>query len=79
MASGIDFLGWINFFDHRVLRTKTKKRMLRNIKKKRFLLREKLISEESFCQSLQSYLGILSHCRGWRVEMMIKDPKKSNA
>jgi len=47
--SGVDFLGWIHFSDHRVLRTKTKQRMLRNIKSS--------VSKES----LQSYLGLLSH------------------
>jgi retron-type reverse transcriptase len=30
--SGVDFLGWIESGDHRVLRTSTKKRMFRNIK-----------------------------------------------
>lgn len=30
LASGIDFLGWVHFFDHRVLRTSTKRRMLRH-------------------------------------------------
>jgi len=29
LASGVDFLGWVHFPDHRVLRTVTKKRMLR--------------------------------------------------
>ena len=33
----MDFLGMVNFFDHRILRTKTKKRMLRKIKEKKFL------------------------------------------
>jgi len=31
IASGVDFLGWINFSKHRVLRTSTKKKMLKNI------------------------------------------------
>lgn len=48
-ASGVDFLGWVHFPDHRVLRTKTKQRMMRNIKN--------AICEES----LVSYLGLLSH------------------
>lgn len=32
VASGVDFLGWVNFPDHRLLRNKTKRRMLRNIR-----------------------------------------------
>ncbi len=35
VASGVDFLGWVHFPDHRVLRTTTKKRMFRNIKAKK--------------------------------------------
>jgi retron-type reverse transcriptase len=31
LASGVDFLGWVNFMNHRVLRTTTKKRMLKKI------------------------------------------------
>ena len=49
LNSGVDFLGWMNFYDYRVLRTKTKKRMLRKIK-------ENLTTE-----TLNSYLGLLKH------------------
>jgi retron-type reverse transcriptase len=48
--SGLDFLGWINFPNHLVLRTATKKRMFKKLKKNNY--------EE---QSLNSYLGIISH------------------
>src|SRR3989338_4541277 len=48
-ASGLDFLGWIHFPGHRVLRTVTKKRMFAKIKH--------CPSEET----LQSYLGLLGH------------------
>ncbi|MBI4067917.1 group II intron reverse transcriptase domain-containing protein, partial [Candidatus Kaiserbacteria bacterium] len=30
-ASGVDFLGWVHFSDHRVLRTSTKRRMLKRV------------------------------------------------
>jgi len=71
LASGVDFLGMVNFSDHRILRTKTKKRMLRKIKENGFLLREELISEARFSQSLQSYLGILKHCNGYDIQKEI--------
>lgn len=48
-ASGVDFLGWVHFSKHRVLRTKTRHRMMRRVK---------------YCpvnETLQSYLGLLSH------------------
>ncbi len=31
LASGVDFLGWVHFPNHRVLRTNTKRRMLRKV------------------------------------------------
>lgn len=59
---GIDFLGYVVRPHCRTLRTKTKKRILKKIKK------EKISS-----QSLQSYLGILKHCKGWKIREEIKD------
>ena len=50
LASGVDFLGWVHFQDHRVIRTVTKKRMFRNIK----------VKEGKF-ETVQSYLGLLKH------------------
>ncbi len=73
LVSGVDFLGMVNFFDHRILRTTTRKRMLRKIKEKKFLLREDLITEEMFNQSLQSYLGMLKHCRGYGILRRAKE------
>jgi len=46
-SSGIDFLGWIHFSDHRVLRMTTKRRMIKNL------------SRNSSEESLVSYLGML--------------------
>lgn len=48
-ASGVDFLGWIHFPTHRVLRTTTKRRMFRKVMN---------------CprrETIQSYLGMLNH------------------
>lgn len=49
LSSGIDFLGWVNFANYRVLRTATKRRMFRKIN-------ENLKSE-----IITSYLGLLKH------------------
>ncbi len=49
-ASGIDFLGWVHFPDHRVLRTTTKKRMFKKLK-----------STTNKPEVVQSYLGLLNH------------------
>ncbi|MBU2028405.1 reverse transcriptase/maturase family protein [Patescibacteria group bacterium] len=64
VSSGVDFLGMVNFPDHRILRTKTKRRMFKRISVKHKLYQEELISKESFNQSLQSYLGMLKHYNG---------------
>jgi hypothetical protein len=61
LASGIDFLGWIHFYDHRVLRTSTKRRMFKNIK-------EKKGKEET----VQSYLGLLRHGNTYNLVEKIK-------
>lgn len=71
-SSGVDFLGMVNFSSHRVLRTKTKRRMLKNMKKKRQDLENGVIFNESFEQSRQSYLGALKHCNGFRIKQMLE-------
>ncbi|MBU6231777.1 MAG: hypothetical protein KGI45_01545 [Patescibacteria group bacterium] len=50
VASGVDFLGWVHFPDHRVLRTTTKRRMLKRLK-----------ATACTPATLQSYLGLMSH------------------
>jgi RNA-directed DNA polymerase len=49
IASGVDFLGWVHFPDHRVLRTTTKRRMIRRIQ------------EAKKSATIQSYFGLLKH------------------
>ncbi|TSC90825.1 MAG: RNA-directed DNA polymerase (Reverse transcriptase) [Parcubacteria group bacterium Gr01-1014_2] len=58
---GIDFLGYVQFPHHRVLRTKTKRRIIQKIKQG--------ITE----QSLQSYLGVLSHANSYKLSQEIKN------
>ncbi len=67
-ASGVDFLGWVYFPTHRVLRTATKKRMLRNIEMK------KVKSDaEKLEATIQSYRGMLSHGNGYKLTMIISE------
>jgi retron-type reverse transcriptase len=49
-ASGIDFLGWVHFPNHRVLRTSTKKRALRNC-----------AGREADDVVVRAYVGLLRH------------------
>lgn len=62
IASGVDFLGWIHFPDHRVLRTSTKDRMFRGIG----------ASQEKDA-TVQSYLGLMSHGNTKKLQQKVKD------
>ncbi|HXK31860.1 MAG TPA: reverse transcriptase/maturase family protein [Candidatus Paceibacterota bacterium] len=68
---GVDFLGYVSFPYHRVLRTKTKRRMFRKIRQKIIELKLNKIPKESFNQSVQSYLGILKHCNSYKLKMKL--------
>jgi len=55
-ASGVDFLGWVHFPRHRVLRTATKRRVFRKLQKNQ--------SSETFA----SYLGLLGHGNAYKLK-----------
>lgn len=68
MASGVDFLGWVNFPGYRTLRQTTKKRMFRK-------LRENGYKEDS----LNSYLGMISHGDSFKIKKeLLKNYLKNN-
>ena len=56
VTSGLDFLGWVNFPDHRALRSSTRRRMFTKIQKSPSL------------ESLNSYLGLLKHGNTKKLE-----------
>ena len=58
-ASGVDFLGWIHFPNHRVLRTSTKRRML------------KRIATHPAPETVGSYLELLRHGNGVKIKQQI--------
>jgi RNA-directed DNA polymerase len=60
IASGVDFIGWVHFPKHRVLRTSTKRRMLKSLRNNP--------KEET----VQSYLGMLRHGNGYRLGRIIR-------
>ena len=69
---GIDFLGYVVFPNHILLRPKTKKRMMRKIKQKIQQFKNGLISEKSFYQTLNSYYGVLIHCNSHKIKEEIE-------
>lgn len=59
LHSGVDFLGWVNFYNHRVLRTSTKRRMFRKLK-------------NNFNQQrVNSYLGMISHGNTYKIKQKL--------
>lgn len=61
LASGVDFLGWVHFPVHRVLRTITKKRMIKNLE---------VNSNED---TIQSYKGLLKHGNSHKLQVQYLD------
>ena len=55
LYSGVDFLGWVHFPDHRVLRTATKRRMMKRMR------------ENESEAALNSYLGLLKHGNAHKI------------
>jgi len=60
IASGVDFLGWVSFPKHRVLRTSTKRRMLKKLK------------EDSKEETWQSYFGMLKHGDAYELQQKLQ-------
>lgn len=58
---GVDFLGYIVFPDHRLIRSKTKRRIFRKLEQRVKEYNLGRIEKSTLEQSLQSYLGVLSH------------------
>ena len=59
VASGMDFLGWVNFPDYRLLRHKTRQRMFKNIRSS--------TGEAGF----QSYIGLISHGNTLKIRKQV--------
>ena len=55
LASGVDFLGWVHFPNHRVLRSATKRRIMRRIK------------ESGTPETIASYRGLLKHGNTFKI------------
>ena len=52
ISSGVDFLGWVQFEDHRVLRNTTKKRMMEKLNMK----------------NASSYVGLIKHGDSYKIK-----------
>lgn len=72
-CQGVDFLGYVHFPYHRVLRTKTKKRMIRKLNTQNEEFKAEAINEDGVRQTASSYLGVLSHSRGRGLARRVRD------
>ncbi len=61
IASGVDFLGWVHFSDHRVLRTTTKRRMMNAIQR------------NPKTSVVASYQGLLKHGNAFGLSQLVKN------
>lgn len=76
---GIDFLGYVVLPNTYVIRTKTKNRILKKINAATKEFDKGLIDENTLLGVLDSYLGVLSHCRNRKVrEDILKLKEKHN-
>jgi len=60
LASGVDFLGWVHFSDHRILRTRTKRRMMKRVR------------ECPTSETLNSYFGLLQHGNTYKSRLEVE-------
>jgi retron-type reverse transcriptase len=72
LKRGVDFVGYVILPNAVVLRTKTKKRILKKLKKAREELDAGKLEKEKFDEVLSSYLGVLKHCKGLEIKRQIK-------
>ena len=66
LTSGIDFLGWIHFSNYRILRTSTKRRVIKRIK------------ENPTKETTNSYLGLLKHGNVYKLRQKILNILQNN-
>ena len=72
LTRGIDFLGYVVLPYRQVLRTKTKNRMFRKLEEKFTQFKQDQIDRKKLRQTINSYLGVLKHCRSQNLKGQIK-------
>jgi len=72
ISRGIDFLGYVVFNKYKLVRTKTKRRIIRKFKRKIIECSQGYISKNSLSQLLRSCLGFFSHAESYAIEENLK-------
>ena len=73
LNQGIDFLGYVIFLHHRLVRTKTRKRIFKKLFWQVGEYENDRITRQTLEQSLQSYLGVFSHADAYRESARIRN------
>ena len=71
IRQGIDFVGYVILLSSTVLRTATKRRILKKIKKSSRGLRDGKADKDKFEQIISSYWGVLKHCQSFGIKRKI--------
>lgn len=70
---GVDFLGYITLPYHRGIRSKTKHRIFRKLEMRVREYNSGAINRQTLEQSLQSYLGVLTHANAYDLSEQLKN------
>lgn len=72
-SKGVDFLGYVQYPHHRLMREQSKRRMLRKLRHAEVRYRCGEFDEARMHATLQSYLGALSHADAYRLSQTLKN------
>ena len=70
---GVDFLGYVVLPHYRLVRTKTGKRIFKKLREKVCDYKKGEISKKTLFQSINSYLGVLSHANSYKLQNKLKN------
>jgi hypothetical protein len=70
---GVDFLGYVVFPHHILVRKKTKQRIIRKLMLRLDQYQKGIIEKKTFLASLQSYLGVISYANAYKFSENLKN------
>lgn len=70
-AMGVNFCGYRIFSTHRLLRTNSKKKIKKKVKKWNKMFDEGTLNLKAAMQSLNSWRGHISHCNSFTLEKKV--------
>ncbi len=73
LSQGVDYLGYVLLQHYNVLRTKTKNRIFKKLKRRVDEYINGKISKATLDNSLQSYLGVFSHADTYKLSNELKN------